>query len=1724
MKRRLASLVAAVFVVSVLSGRASAVPRLPEKGLDERVAWEPAWLVGPVDPARLGTDDLTWEARAPHDDFTVGPGRAFALWLPTLSVARVKALEGDGQIRFARVAGGEGAGAGRLVLAERGTALRRDTWLLTQPAGGGDTWVVWSDAPRRLSVERPRVRRAVLAWESARAALLRWVDEGGEMPPLPMAAGVTEATSRLAIAAEIGALLEAHAGSDVELSAAIGDWRKALAIEELERLRPLGRSFFRRHVLTTQLPGYAAETHLLRATGDVAATEPVSKVPYQPVREAGSWDIVAPGPGILRLDVRGLDRGRHVVTLSCGAGERLATRHRRAVFYPRPAHVSDPSAPSPGAAPVPLVTESGAWVGPRTRLTVVTREADERCRVTLEGGPVLVRLEAGRRRPWLDELPHGGEDVLRLLARARARARNMEGPARALFARLVDRALGAAPVSSTPAGARLEGALAVLGRPLDAFGEEIGAQDLVDTVAAELAAREDLSPLLEWYVRLLTLERLQELAAPAELSRRVVRDARCMPPPGLVAALLPLLPDARLSERFRSRVLAVLDLAWRSAPFDAALRRAYLDVWQMASRWSRLAGHIGRGPRARLVDAQSWLALPAPGAEVGSPRSGALVPVPSGECAPIALPFPAQSEARHVRLRLYVATPPWDAGPYRVRIDDRAWSGLAMKPVEVVDLAVHPGRHCLAVDGPAAGHVFAAATLLEPPAGASAHVHSLWPLRVGHRNVRFAVPDAAVPGPLRLVLRAPDGSGRKDAPRAIRVHTDTEPPRELTWLPGGHDTRALPIEGQRGLGVSTEVVLDVPPGTSEIRVEAVDGAPALAAVYVRRVHHPIPRSEAPSAATPSASSAASDIAPGDDIQRLDMLSKRIAASADPAAILERAGLLLDLGEERLAREDAVRLVRAGVDDPRSELRPALEDLLERLSETHEGHPLHLASELTAAVIPIRPGGLALGGGDAAFSVLAGWKPTVQALREHPDAVPSPRAVSASTPLDVYMEARVLALARGERWAAAQRLAALYRETGAWQVGLEGAGMALDALGVGEKTPSAGGAVWLYGLATELARHGDLPAARRAMVRSASWSRWTRVSRFESEAGFEQLYVPGGARTPRPRRAIREALIVPPWPPRGSRTLSRGASAVLDIRPEGHTAVRADLHCAPLSPDLCVAGGGCRFRTRRNGETASETRVRCGAVRSVAFGRLSAGRNVLEVSLLAAPLETLGTVRFVADRPIGTHRLGAPETDGYPVETLRPMRMFVARRDRPVALTVAGPAVLRLEARGVSYSGPSGLAAGASSILVKARGLGDVDDVNAEVRLDPHSDARVEGDPERNLTVSRARREHIFLPEVGRYRVTLRPNQATALVGLWLREDTGRRTTASRPAWWTRVDPKDALFPWPRVPSTVRIADVTEHAATPAWDVGMLSGELFGVVSAHAAPAGGDVRLRWRRRLDPLRLWIRLGPTLRAREGREPVWGGRADAYVAELPWDLRLRGAFQGLAQGDGSGDRYRLSGWAKLDRSFLVAEDWRLLPAVRFWGAHQGLRGEVAALEDEPIDPLVFSDHVEQLSLSLTPRVSAWWRPLQDHRFVAGAEVTVPADFHTFDAVRARLGWRGIVPLAGGSFLTGRLDALPGYVSDTTGRSYRGFEQRLGVGLGWWTWLGGGGRLGIVLDSDLRVGESGATRETVQLGVRVDWSGGRGLRDLLPDEEVFRTIAGQRWWSSDDATDQDWR
>ncbi|WP_309892007.1 hypothetical protein [Archangium sp.] len=1622
----------------------------------EGFSWEAQPVHGRVSPDKVrgGAPFVPAATPVATGSVEVDPEHGAVFWLSPLEVVRVSSETAT--LRFVRVPKVRSGEASGLRLDEPGIPVQPGRWYLAEPMGSGSVWVVTATESTRVRIERPTAREGALPDEAVRMALLRWVEGKRHGPPPFLPA---ELRTQLEVESQLAFALTRGVPEQSPLHAAVLDWRKASALRAWSLHQPLHPSTFR---LSRPRP-----------PGTPVRLEGMETPFFQQAGDEGEWTLELEGPGVLAVDVRPLPLpDTEQVVLQVQPDGRVP---RRLEVRPRLASMSPEEVlPVPSQERKRRELASGEAVGVAEELRVTLQPGKHTYRVQWKGGPVLLRARVAQRRPWMGELLAGEVDWEDLALRSWKRVQAEDSP----LARLLRRQITALePAFATtredvPRGSGLSLEL----QALIALEEAEAATDNGLRAARAKAATEalldegvDAGSTLVWHLRL-RLARLLLGLGRADETHRLMSSAPSFPESGWqaaeAAAVVARLPQGH---PFRSRQLAALELAWRLEPLSEEIRHQYREAWWHASRWGTL--HPA-GTKAALPVRQRWLDV-QPFEEGARSGTGALWPLRPGSTVRVR---PTGAAETPTLLRAYVLPSATTKGPLVLHVGTRAFPLLPLTVVEPVEVALPPGDHLVRLEADEGTRAF----LSLSPVGTEkapeevGYVHTQWPVKAGGQPVRFRIPEPHLTSPVRVMLRVTKAT---EGPVAIWMRTDIGPPRRMVLESTRAGTRHFALDG----GVASapapvSVVLPLPAFAREVWFEPESADVQLvAALSVRR-----PLETEAERSTPTALS-------GQSVEALLTLSRKLSSTPEASELLlARAELLLSLAEEPLAREDLARVL--GV--PEGRLTPEqtrhVFTLMDRLEEAEANERVRFAQPLTQPML-LAPGFAALAdAGNSQVHALAGL------ARQSGAPKALERLGGGSTPAERYLRARLLAES-GQQEQAARELVRLYQRTGQPQLGLEALAM-LERSRTAPKTWVEGGAQLGSVLATQLGAWAELPLVRRMRAETGRWTRWERLLDAEEKAGsLDAMQEDAAAEVP---ELVRKALIAPPWPLDQARLLSAGGASVLDLVTEGPRRLGIQGLCRPMTAGPKPPEKPCTFALRVDGLTVAEKQAGAGETVELTAPLRTSGRHQLEVVLNRTEVPVLGLVRFVT--------LPEGGSKAQPLPTHQPLSMLRGRPGHPVVMTVRGPTALRVSARALSPQEGRYLLV-RSTPLTEGEGTGGGEDEPMRLVLPVELDTSLQG---QSVPMGQEREAVLLLPERGAYRVRLEPTEGEALVRVQMA--VAEPPSASLAREWPQAPTGPEPLPWPALPPPLSMLPETEPAAEPASELGMLSMELTvrredvgeGEIS-RPLRTGLEARVGLRRELVPRRAWLRLEPQARFPMDTSPVLGTHAALHLTGLPLELRatLRGAL--FAQQVDETLGWSARGWLSVDRRVQLSPDLSLIPGMRFALESQ----QVGESEDtERFDRSVFWRYGQQHPRRLTPELALRWQPVLDHVGTLSAWATSNADLYTADHVSARARWSALL----GGPLPYTRASLSYELSQRFQDAHRSegyLRHGLRAQLDWSLWTSRQGRLQLFAEDQLLLSEPFGPQNMFSLGLRWDWTGGRGLRDVLPDEEEFERL-----------------
>ncbi len=1644
------------------------------------VEWSPVPLRAPVVLDEVSGLPPFVPARVPEvqGEVELSVNHSAALFLPALELVQLRAEPGT--LRFHRITVGREPTDAWLRVEEPGIPVRAGVWYLSEPVGDGSLWVVTASRPTKLRVERPGLAsRHEGDEELLRSEVLRFIDGRGLMPALPFHA---ELRHRLAAEAELGAALLRGVAPNDPLNDAVRAWRKASALRVLWTLQPL--------------EGPTLRTKWVSPPGESVSFEGFLRS-FTRTNAEGAHEWEVEGPGVFALDARAVlnegTRTSPLISLTDAAGRTLA----QTALSIRAARVGELPA-LPVERPSRELSPE-AHVGAGEELRVPLGPGKQVVRLSWHGGQVLVRARVVTRRPQLAEQWRGVADWTGWADEALAALQHSDSPARHVLTKLVTQLH---PEAGGPRAERVRSAS--MPEQTTALAPELALHLALleaETLSAQLTAqpgdaaarlfRQRAAALpqlfgapwlqsgseLAWSFRV-RAARLMLDANLADEARALIRGPGTLPPSGhLTAELAEVLSRMGGSIAWRSRSLAALELAWRQDPLALDIRRQYRAAFAREGRWSALSPSAQDDrPRplpVRWLDVERLESDEAPGA-------GAHFPLEPGEA--VRVEGPAAADAARILRAFVLTTETTEKSEVPVvHVDSLRVPLMPLSAIEPMEVALPRGDHTLRLEAQPGTRAW----LSIPPAharassvGEVAYLRTHYPARARGEAVTFSVPDAQVPGPVRLQLRGANGTSR---PIGVWIHTDVGQPRRAVLFPGTPSLRNLSVDERPGPGSSAaSLVLHLPAHSREVWIEPDDPETRLfASLAVRRAQRTTDETLNPREREADVRELADA-----DVERLLELSRTLSAPTTPdsepdvAALLDRAQLLLDVGEESYARDDLVRALMR-----QRQLTPENAERLAAILESLEAEPQDVGrfADLAAAGAPkgpllLSPGSARLPGTDEARAALSkrlrGLAPG-DALKALGDS---------AEPLDRWARARLLS-AGGSPERAALELMRLYREQDDFALGMD----AVSALERVQTLPSAWtdwGAPMGVALTTELSSVIDLPKVRRVGHDARRFARWLRLRDADAQVGTLDLL---RAPEEEPRDRIQLALHAPPWPMAGTRVLPQGQAAVLQTTPRRTERVGAEAMCQSVRADVRPPGQPCRFALRLDGREVAEARAAVGEVVTLTTEVRAGGRHQLELVFETganAPSAS-AAARFIALE-------GEDHTQARALEAEAPMPVLRARPGVPMELTALGPTALRIESR----------AFGGESRLTITDGEGRTP---RTVSLSAEPDPAIHGAP---FAVGHASETLLLLPDEGPHRLRFEAEGSEALVRVGL---GGTRPPSSRRAeWWTRSPTALEPLPWPAQPETLALLPEGAPKAkdgtpgTLSVDLGLL-GEYLDEGEVDR-PLEGRLRglVAYRQEVRPKRAWLLVAPEVRHPLERNPAFGGTAGLHLRRLPLELRATVMGRVFLQDVGGGLRYGARLRGSVDRWIGLTPDLGLIPGLGLTVEHFG-----GAPGDDALgfDRAVFWRYGEQHPVRPSPRLSLRWQPLQDHVGMLTATTLHNPELLTLDHVAGRVQWAALLPFYPNARASLGYEASYRMIDLHRSEPYlrHGLRARADVGF----WQGQTGRLLFYAEDALYLGTPWGAQNTLTLGVRWDWTRGRGLRDFMPFEEEFEDLVG---------------
>jgi hypothetical protein len=1580
----------------------------------------------------------------------LGSERAAALWLDALDVVRVRTIDGAGKLRFARVAGGVSS---RARIDEPGIAIDASTHYLTQPPGGGDTWMIWADGAATVRIERAIARDGRAIWESTQRALLAWVDRGGARPAIPITDGAHVAALSFDADAAVGAAIEA---ADSSLRDAVRAWRKANIVAELTAIRPL---------VTPQLK--VEQLELDGMSGTITVPDPTvpEPRPYKRIDRARTYELELEGPGALHVDARAVlphprggvsnAPGFPDVSLSVVANGRVLASRTVAATY---ATAPDLSTPPPAfPAKLPLVAREGEALGERVAIAIPLFPGKHTYRIALEGGTLAVRAAVGRRRVRVVEAL-GADDVDEFVDDARDAIRSKSAPAELLRALIAQRAGAPARMAKTPEGLppALAGAwLAVAGNPRD-------------FATAKLAKTPHA-----WVTALAIARRLDD----GDAVRALYDSLAGSPPASLVPELVSLLPRSTPLERMRNWSLAATLLAARARPTDAGVIAATRARWR-TGEWMQLPPAF-EAKDEEAPAPQRWLveATPQPLAAPRAWRTGDLVRIaPNKPRTVTALPSPLDP-ARAALLDVFVSAS--EAAPIEVNVDGVKLHVLALAGVERVQVAVAPGKHQVSISGPPSLRGWVSSLpAAAVDAGDRARVQSLWPASVDGAPLRYTLPGGDLP--IEVTLRSTGKSAL-----GVTLRSDVGAPIPLTIAAGSRDAKAHALDRAPELGEEVRFVVWPANGARVVWLETEHPERVFASIAARRERSLV-------APQPSKPGAAVDL-----LDRVARSSRALATDPDDAvARASRANDLLDLGETSLAREDLVRLlaVPAAKKQGTSVLE---EELFARLETAAEPTHVALANGMAAsgmAPVLVAPALAAV----ASQASLAEKRDAAAALRagRFDEAI----KLAGNDSTGAAIAARAYAM-RGDSIAAARALVGVYAQTDRWPIALEALDYLTRSIGDRKATPPAGLVALTYGIAARVRVAIDHPRARRALAVSAAQSGWDTLTAMSTSAGHEMMLSTRPILPPAPSVLVREALLAPAWSARSAHTLTPGNAAVLDIQLPAGANVHAQIHCVRMrSAELSKteAAAPCALTSRIDNGATKSISAFPGTTANIALDA-GAGRHVIEIAL--AGEGDAASVRFTSDKPLPDVTDPIEAGGLYPIRIERRTKLFVASASTPVGATVHGPTTIWVQARSREA------ARTAEVIATPASGA----PVRAVIALSADRDADARGDG-RTLTLSPPSDTFLVLPEATTYQIAVRPDRGEAVARIALRDERKSKPARVTGPWYAAAPLARPPFAMVLAPAVIDAPTVDEAAIGRSGTFSFearIEQDARGDEDVESTTIGGLVEtgVTFRRALVPRRAWFAARGAVRGRQDTAAIGNVSAELSLDQLPLGTTIEVAGGAYTQDFSDGRAWHVRGRARLGWRWALTDTLNVRPTLGFASSYLNTTPELVAVTDDKIDPDVYNQYRYDHRREANSGLSLYWMPFQDFVGHIDARSTSNRDLGSLDHAGVGVGFRTLapLPLLGETLITAAYRPNYRFADDHRPSAY--WRHDLTARLEWSVWTTPNGRFVLSLWDEFYPG----TRNAFGAALRFDLVRRRGLTDFAPSDAPFASLVDDR-------------
>ncbi|HKO92625.1 MAG TPA: hypothetical protein VJU61_15825, partial [Polyangiaceae bacterium] len=452
--------------------------------------------------------------------------------------------------------------------------------------------------------------------------------------------------------------------------------------------------------------------------------------------------------------------------------------------------------------------------------------------------------------------------------------------------------------------------------------------------------------------------------------------------------------------------------------------------------------------------------------------------------------------------------------------------------------------------------------------------------------------------------------------------------------------------------------------------------------------------------------------------------------------------------------------------------------------------------------------------------------------------------------------------------------------------------------------------------------------------------------------------------------------------------------------------------------------------------------------------------------------------------------------GQPLPIRLSSRWIEVESEEPAQLTVRGPTVVRLEARG----------SGDTPQTIAWEGCGDEPLRLFELPGGVDPGARV-GD---GGSLGNALRVELAIASDGPCRLRVGPTVGRALFRLSVARAKGL-PRARVPSY----EPPEAPPPAPPAPFSDTLVAREPELGPLAQDPLplILLGRSYAVVNTHSleddraegpqTPSTSHLQLDVlaSRELIPARAWTSAQAGVRLRNGPPSLLG--------RLGLDLPATSGTPGVEL-DAAGY------WQRIDEQVAfslrasgnvsalakLTPNLNLIPKLGYTLSHEPPRPDNLRVTDNDVYSAYRVTHSNYLSAEL----EAAWRPFVDALGKLELLGRAQPAFDGIDRAGVAASWL-CMPLPGTNTLL-ELELATSLRPQGPGRSHTFARQNAGLGMSWWRWLSSGERMRIFgrIDGGFDAGGASGGKPLLAAGMGVEFSasGDRGLRDLSPSRLPF--------------------